>query len=124
MTPTHDERNRIILRRTLAAISHLYGAFSAFFGASLLAALPRGAGIHGSRTLGWVSLLHAALFFAVGTALWKPRKGATLAALAAALGSITLAVFDLAGNRLGSIATDGMYAVVALVILLLIRPRA
>ena len=125
MTPTHEERNRAILRRTLSAISHLYALFSGLLmGLSLLTAAPTRPGIHGSRVIGWMSLAHAVLYLAAGGMLWKPRRGAWLATLAAALGSLALAVLDLAGGRLGSIAPDGLYALVALAVFLQARPRA
>lgn len=122
--PTHEERNALILRKTLSAISHLYGLFSLFVGWSLLALPAERSGIHGSRTIGTISLVHAALYVAAGWTLWRPRRGAWLLALAAALGALALAGLDAAGGRMRSIATDGMYALVAGAIWFQSRPRA
>lgn len=121
--PTHEERNRFILRRTLSAISHLYAAWSLVVGCSFLALPPRSEGIHGSRTLGKLSLLHAALYLGAGWALWKPRRGAWMLTILAALGAGALATLDLLGRRFQSAPTDGIYALVALAIYLQVRPR-
>jgi len=124
MPPTHEERNRAILRLTLSAISHLYALFSAMIGWSLLIADPKGDGLHGSRAIGRISLVLAAFYAAAGWALWKPRRGAWLLTLLAAVGSAALAVLDLLGRRPASLAIDGSYALVALALLLQARPRA
>ena len=117
MAESHEERNRAILRRTLAAISHLYALFSFIFGASLLA-------VSAKPVLGLFSLAQGALYGAAGVALWKPRKGALVIALLAALGSIALAVLDFTAGRRQSIVFDGMYALVALILIPASRPRA
>lgn len=122
--PTHEERNASILRRTLSAVSHLYGVFSLLIGWSFLVLPATGGGIHGSRSIGRMSLVHAALFVAAGWTLWRPRKGAWLFVLAAGAGSLALAGLDFAGGRMQSIATDAMYALVAAAVFLQIRPRA
>ena len=124
MTPTHDERNRAILRRTLSMASHLYAFYGLFFGWSLLAVAPKGAGIHGSRAIGTIFLVLATLFAAAGWALWRPRRGAWLLTLVAALGSASLAILDLVGHRHASMAIDGSYALLALALFLQVRPRA
>jgi hypothetical protein len=122
-SPTHEERNAAILRKTLSAISHLYGTFSLFVGWSLLALPPnQEPGIHGSRTIGGLSLGHAALYYGAGWSLWRPRRGAWLVTLVASLGSLALAGLDLAGGRMRSVATDGMYALVAFAVYLQCRP--
>ena len=125
MIPTHEERNRIILGRTLSAISHLYAAFSGLvMGLSLLAAAPTRPGIHGSRAIGWMSLSHGVLYLAAGWMLWRPRRGAWLVTLMAAAGSVALSALDFMGRRLESIPIDGLYAPVALAIFLQVRRRA
>lgn len=122
--PTHEERNAFILRKTLSAISYLYAVFSLFIGWSLLVLPPnQEEGLRGSRTLGTISLGHAALYLLAGWALWRPRRGAWVLTVAASLAALSLAGLDLAGGRLRSVATDGMYALVALAIYLEARRR-
>jgi hypothetical protein len=121
--PTHEERNRLILRRSLSAVSHLYGLFSALVGWSLWMTSARGAGLHGSRFLGTYSLAQAALFVAAGWMLWLPRRGAWLLVFAAAVGAGVLALLDVLGGRMQSLPVDGLYALVALALGLQSRPR-
>lgn len=121
--PSHEERNRLILRRSLSAVSHLYGLFSALVGWSLWMAPARGAGLHGSRFLGTYSLAQAALYGAAGWMLWRPRRGAWLLVLAAAAAAGALALLDFLGGRMQSLPVDGLYALVALALWLQARPR-
>jgi hypothetical protein len=123
MAQTHDERNRAILRRTLSAVSCLYGVYDFFFGWSLFWIAPKGVGIHGSRAIGWISLVLAALLGLAGWALWKPRRAAGLLTLGAALGSVSLAGLDFLGRRPASGAVDGAYGLLALGLFLLLRRR-
>ena len=121
--PSHEERNRLILRRSLSAVSHLYGLFSALVGWSLWMVPARGAGLHGSRFLGTYSLAQAALYIAAGGMLWRPRRGAWLLVLAAAAAAGALALLDFLGGRIQSLPVDGLYALVALALWLQARPR-
>ncbi len=121
--PSHEERNRLTLRRSLSAVSHLYGFFSALVGWSLWMTASRGAGLHGSRFIGTYSLVQAILFVAAGWALWRPRRGAWLLVLAAAASSALLALLDFLGGRMQTLAVDGLYALIALAIGLQARPR-
>ncbi|HLF92494.1 MAG TPA: hypothetical protein VJB14_03480 [Planctomycetota bacterium] len=121
--PAHEERNRLILRRSLSAVSHLYGLFGALVGWSLWMRPPHGAGVHGSRFIGTYSLLQAALYIAAGWMVWRPRRGAWLLVLAAAAASSALAFLDFLGGRMQSLPVDGLYALVALALWLQARPR-
>src|SRR6185436_12451780 len=93
---THEERNALILRRTLSAVSWLYASWTAMFGALALGRSTAGA--HDATLL----LIHAALLALAGILLWKPRRGAVIAALAAAAGSIFFVVVDLRRENAGS----------------------
>ena len=121
--PSHEERNRLILRRSLSAVSHLYGLFSGILGWSVWMVAPRRAGLHGSRFLGTYGLGQAVLFFAAGWALWRPRRWAWVLVTSAAASSAALALLDFLGGRMQSLPVDGLYALVALVIGLQARPR-
>jgi len=121
--PVPGERNRAILRRTLSAISVLYGAWSLLVGWSFLALPPKGEGLHGSRFLGILSLIQAAIYLGAGGTLWKPRRPAWILTLVASLVALALAALDLAGGRIQTAPTDGIYALVALAIYLQVRPR-
>jgi hypothetical protein len=123
MAQSHDERNRLILTRTLSAVSLLYAAYDLFFGWSLFLIAPKGEGIHGSRAIGWISLALAALLAGAGGALWKPRRGAWPMTLGAALGTLSLAALDFLGRRPASGAIDGAYGLLALGLFLLLRRR-
>ncbi len=106
---SHEERNAVILRRTLSGISWLYGLFEGLLG-----------------LLGWsggtyprIMAAYAALLALAGTMLWKSRRGAAWVTLAAALGSIGVALWDLMGYRKPDAAlVDGSYAVIAVLLLL------
>lgn len=103
---THEERNAIILRRTLSAVSWLYAIFNGFVG------------FHGIDQLaGRLMLGHAALLALAGTMLWRPRRGATLALLAAAAGSVGFVVLDLRRGSVPAAAVDGLYVLVAAALL-------
>ena len=114
---SHEERNAIILRRTLAAASWLYALWT-----GLVAAVAWGrttAGPHDAHLL----LVHGALLALAGLLLWKPRRGALLAVLAAAAGSIFFVVLDLRRQSASSALVDGGYVLIAAVLLFNSRPR-
>ena len=109
-----DERDSLILRRTLSAISALYAAFGAAIGGP-----------------GWqVSLypklmvLHAAGLALGAYLLWKPRRGATLVTLLAAAGSLGFAVADLRLGHADVAVLDGAYAFLAPLLLFYSRRPA
>jgi hypothetical protein len=112
-----EERNAIILRRTLSAASWLYALWT-----GLIATAAWGrttAGPHDAQLLA----LHAALLALAGVLLWKPRRGALVAVLAAAAGSITFVVLDLERRSGSSALVDGAYVVLAAVLLYNSRRR-
>lgn len=107
--PTHEERNAIILRRTLSAVSWIYAFWSGLFG--LLAAnMPqRTQGLYDPRLI----LLHAALLGLAGTLQWRPRKGALAATLVAVAGSVFFVVLDLHRQQTETALIDGAYVPLA-----------
>lgn len=119
-----EERSAAILRRSLSAISVLYGAWSLLIGWSFLELPSTGEGLHGSRFLGAYSIVHAALYLSAGGLLWRPRRGAWIVTLLAAVGAAALATLDVTGRRFQSAPTDGIYALVAGAVYLQVRPRA
>ena len=104
MAPEDDD-NASILRRTLAAISWLYAVWTSLFG---VAAWGQATNFD-PRLL----LLHAALFALAALLLWKPRRGAVAATLAAAAGSIFFVVLDLRHHSIGAALVDGGYVLLA-----------
>ena len=114
MAPDDDD-NASILRRTLAAISWLYAVWTALVGAAAWGQVtnvdPR------------LLLLHAALFALAALLLWKPRRGAVVATLAAVAGSIFFVVLDLRRDIIGAALVDGGYALVAPLLLYKSRRR-
>jgi hypothetical protein len=112
-----DPRNRLILRRTLSAISHLHAVWSALLGWGFLAVPPKGDGVLSSRWVGALTLVHAAALFGAGWALWKPRRRAAALTLGAVALSFALMAQDGLGHRWQSLGTDGLYPIVALGIL-------
>jgi hypothetical protein len=112
---TIEESNAAILRRTLAAISGLYAFWTATLGIAAWGAVttinPR------------LLLLHAGLLGLAGVLLWKPRKGAVIATLAAAAGSIFFVVFDLRRDSVEAALVDGGYPLVAALLLYKSRRR-
>jgi hypothetical protein len=108
---SHQDRNALILRRTLSAVSWLYALWT-----GLIAAAAWGrttAGPHDAKFL----VAHAALLALTGILLWKPRRGAIVAVLAAAAGSIYFVVLDLRRQGVASALVDGAYVVLAAVLL-------
>ena len=111
---SHEERNAAILRRTLSAISLLYAIFNAGLGCLTWAqgGVPR-----------WMAGQGALLALA-GVLLWKPRRGATLVTLLAAAGEMGFVVFDLRRQSPQAAVVDGLYVLVAAILLLKSRPVA
>ena len=110
-----DPYNASILRRTLAALSWLYALWTALLGAAAWGRVT----VVDSRLL----LLHAALFALAALLLWKPRRGAVVATLAAAAGSIFFVVLDLRRDSVEAALVDGGYALVAALLLYKSRRR-
>jgi len=110
-----EERNALILRRTLSTVSWLYALWSGLIGATAW----------GRTTLGpydpQLLVLHAGVLGAAGAMLWKPRRGAAVALFAAAAGSIFFVVLDVRRHNVQSAIVDGAY--VALAIALWIKSR-
>lgn len=122
--PTHEERNRFILRRTLSAISHLFAAWSLLFAYMVLAPRTTGEGLLSSRMTGVVTLGHALFLGAAGWALWRPRRGAWAWTGLAVAGSLAILALDLYGRRWNSLPVDLMYPLAAVMISLQLRTRA
>jgi hypothetical protein len=114
---SHEERNAGILRRTLSAASWLYALWTALIAAAAWGRTT--AGPHDAQVLA----AHAALLALAGVLLWKPRRGATLAVLAAAAGSIYFVVLDLRREGVAPALLDGAYVVLAAALLYKSRPR-
>lgn len=106
----HEDRNAIILRRTLSAISWLYAFWSLLLGVT---AWGKTHGLHDGRFI----VLHAALLGLAGTLLWKPRRGAVACTLAAAAGSIFFVILDFRLGNTQAAIVDGAYAVFAAALL-------
>jgi hypothetical protein len=104
---THEERNAIILRRTLGAASWLYALFNGALGL-----LAWNAGL-----LAKGAVAHAALLGLAGTMLWKPRRGAVFATLLAAAGSVFFAAQAIRLHNLEAALVDGAYVLLAAVLL-------
>jgi hypothetical protein len=114
---SHQERNAIILRRTLGAASWLYALWT---GIVAWAAWGRTtAGAHDAQLL----LGHSALLALAGILLWKPRRGATPAFLAAAAGSMFFVVLDLGRHSVPSALVDGAYPLLGALLLYNSRRR-
>jgi len=114
---SHEERNAAILRRTLSWVSWLYALWT-----GLVAAAAWGKTTAGPRDAQFL-LAHAALLSLAGLLLWKPRRGAVLAVLAAAAGSICFVVLDLRRHVVASALVDGSYVLIAAVLLYNSRRR-
>ncbi len=100
-----DERNRLILRRTLSAISWLCGSLNALLGMTAWSV---------RQPLGpWVTG-HAVLLGLAGFGLWRPRRWGWTAAL---LGSAVSVVFVVLDRDWQAAAFDAIYPVVTLVTL-------
>jgi hypothetical protein len=111
---SHEERNAAILRRTLCAISGLYAIFNGGLGGLTWAQgwVPR-----------WMAGLGALLALSA-VLLWKPRRGAVLVTWIAAAGEIAFVVFDLRRHSPQAATVDGVYVLVAVMLLLKSRPAA
>jgi hypothetical protein len=115
-----EERNAFILRRTLSAGSWLYSAWSGLLGLLAWNLRPGIGDLYDPRII----VLHAALLGLAGTLLWKPRRGAFFAVLAAAAGSIFFVVLDLRRQNVPAAVIDGAYVVLAAVLLYKSRRQA
>lgn len=100
-----DDRNRLILRRTLSAVSWFCSLLNALLGLTAWSF---------RQPLGpWVTA-HALLLGLAGFGLWKPRPWGWTAALLASAGSVAFVVQD---RDWRAAAFDAVYPVVALLIL-------
>jgi len=108
---THEERNRIILRRTLSAI-----AWICAFWTALLAAPLTGLGPEALRRRGWLMLGHAVLLAAAGVGLWKPRRWGWAATLAASLASLGFVAVDVLGGHAWAGVVDGLFPGLSLIV--------
>lgn len=118
--PTHEERNALILRRTLSAISWIYAFWSALFAAMALSVQPRQGGLYDARLI----LLHAGLLGAAGIWQWKPRRGVLAMTILAAAGSLFYVGLDLARGHADTALVDGSYVPIAAVLLFKSRASA
>lgn len=106
-----EDRGAAIFRRTLSAVSVLFGLWSAMLGAvawsrrDLAAVDPR------------LLFLHAGLFGLAGTLLWTPRRGALVFTLLACAGSLYFVWLDLRSRNLDAALIDGLYILVAAALL-------
>lgn len=106
-----EDRNAAVLRRTLSAVSWLYGLWTALIA---LAARARPA----EALVDWqLLLLHAGLFGLAGALQWKPRRAAPACTMLAAAGSIFFVVHDLRRDSVAAALVDGAYVVVAALLL-------
>lgn len=120
-----EERNRRILRRTLAAVSHLYATWSLLLGFAIASTpQPGGSGLYSPRFYGSLMLLHGALLGWAGWTLWKPRRGAWIAVALAALGSVFFATLDGLRHHWQNVLLDAAYPVLAAGIFTQTRPSA
>jgi hypothetical protein len=110
---SHEERNRLILRRTLSAISGIWSLWSLALGASFW---------HLGKSYGLWMMGHAAVLALAGFGLWKPRRWGWAAAFLAAAGGAGFAAFD-APRSFQSAALDAVYPLLCLVLFPLARPR-
>lgn len=115
---SHEERNRLILRRTLSAISWLVALWSTGLGLAILK-LPRTDALYDPRLM----MVHGGLLAGAGWLLWKPRAGAWIATAVAAAGSAYFVVLDLRHSHWQSALVDGLYIPLALGIFLATRPK-
>jgi len=118
--PTHQERNALILRRTLSAVSWIYAFWSGLFAAMALAARLPTRGLYDVRLI----LVHAALLALAGTLQWRPRRGALGATLLAGAGSLFFVVLDLHRGHMETALIDGAYVPLAAALLFKSRARA
>jgi hypothetical protein len=111
---SHEERNRLILRRTLSFVAWQYALWSAFLGL-LQAEL--------GRSQGWWMSGHALLLGLSGFGLWRPRAWSWGATALAAAGSLLFVAQDLRSRNFQAAAVDGAFAALALGVFLAVRPR-
>jgi len=123
--PALDERNRLILRRTLSVISQFYAVWSGLLALMFLTLPSVGQGLYASRTYGAFMAAHAGLLAGAGWALWKPRPGAWVAVALAAAGSAFFTVVDLGRPNWQNAALDALYPAVAAAIFVKVlrKPR-
>ena len=107
--PTHEERNALILRRTLSAVSWIYAFWSGLFAALALVVRQPAQGLYDPRFI----LLHAVLLALAGTLQWRRRRGALGATAVAAAGSIFFVVLDFQRGHLETALIDGFYVPLA-----------
>lgn len=113
-----DDRERLILRRTLSAIAWLYAMWNVLLG--LPVALTQAASSQWGAAWGLVG--HGGLLAAAGIGLWKPRRWGWPAAFAAAAVSLAFVGRDLRNGNPGLAVVDGAWPALAIAIFLLVRP--
>jgi hypothetical protein len=111
--PTHEERNAIILRRTLSAISWIYAFWSGLFA---LMALAAGIPTQGPHDLHFI-LVHSSVLVLAGVLTWRPRPGALASVLLACAGSLYFVGVDVQRGRIETALLDGAYIPLALLLL-------
>jgi hypothetical protein len=117
-TETPEDRNAAVLRRTLSAVSWLYGLWSALIALTVRA--------HPSEALvDWrLILLHASLLGLAGAMQWRPRRAALSCTILAAVGSIFFVIHDLERGGVGAAIVDGAYVPMAAALLYKTRRSA
>jgi hypothetical protein len=108
---SHEERNRIILRRTLSAVAWICAVWTA-----LLAAPLTGFGTDDIRRRGWLMLGHAVLLAASGVGLWRPRSWGWLVTLIASLASAAFVAGDLLRGHPWAAVVDGLFPACSLAV--------
>lgn len=118
-----DDRDRLILRRTLSAIAWLYAAWNLALG--LPVAFATGGDMSAARPKAWWLVGHAVLFSLAGLGLWGGRRWAWPAAFTAAAASIVFVALDMRSGNLDAAVVDGAWPALAVAIFLMVRaPRA
>lgn len=115
-----DDRDRLILRRTLGTIAWLYAVWNLALG--LPVALSGAGALAESRPRAWALVGHAVLFGLAGAGLWKPRRWGWPAAFGAAALSIGFVALDLRRGNVDAAVVDGAFPALALAIFALVRP--
>ena len=115
-----DDRDRLILRRTLSAIAWLYAIWNLALG--LPVALSGAGALAASRPKAWWLVGHAVLFMASGLGLWKERRWAWPAAFAAAAASAVFVTLDVRKGNLDAAVVDGAWPALVFAIFALVRP--
>lgn len=116
-----DDRERLILRRTLSAIAWLYAAWNFLLG--LPVALTTSGELSAARPKAWWLVGHALLFGLAGLGLWGGRRWAWPAAFAAALASAAFVAIDVRSGNVDAAVVDGAWPALSILIFMLIRPR-